>query len=198
MLRGAGSLAAGRKLRGFDRCEGGPARSGRIWQLTSRHSTLIHSARCALSFLVSYIHVHGRPPACAAGWLNRQRDDGGRSCTAIRNTGKRKVDSSPLCLVRRTSPTLESRDALFGNPICARICARDATGRVAMGERQRTRYECPSSVRRGQGGDQRQGETPETRVVWLITQRSRVQIPPPLPRPEALFRTGRGPLTRDL
>ena len=29
----------------------------------------------------------------------------------------------------------------------------------------------------------------ETRVVWLITQRSRVQIPPPLPRPEALSRT---------
>jgi hypothetical protein len=31
------------------------------------------------------------------------------------------------------------------------------------------------------------------RVVVLITQRSRVQIPPPLPRPEALFRTEKGP-----
>src|SRR6185312_12087777 len=33
----------------------------------------------------------------------------------------------------------------------------------------------------------------ETRVVVLITQRSRVQIPPPLPRPEALSRTEKGP-----
>jgi hypothetical protein len=32
------------------------------------------------------------------------------------------------------------------------------------------------------------------RVVWLITQRSRVQIPPLLPRPEALSRTEKGPL----
>jgi hypothetical protein len=30
-------------------------------------------------------------------------------------------------------------------------------------------------------------ETAETCVVWLITQRSRVQIPPPLPRPEGPF-----------
>jgi hypothetical protein len=35
-------------------------------------------------------------------------------------------------------------------------------------------------------------ETGETRVVWLITQRSRVQIPPPLPRPEAGPENGSG------
>ena len=35
-------------------------------------------------------------------------------------------------------------------------------------------------------------ETWETRVVWLITQRSEVQIPP-LPRPEALSRTEKRP-----
>jgi len=34
---------------------------------------------------------------------------------------------------------------------------------------------------RGQRGDRRLSETRETHVVWLITQRSRVQIPPPLP-----------------
>src|SRR5205807_4050371 len=39
----------------------------------------------------------------------------------------------------------------------------------------------------------RTSETGETCVVWLITQRSRVQIPPPLPRPEALSRTEKGP-----
>ena len=32
----------------------------------------------------------------------------------------------------------------------------------------------------------------ETGVVWLITQRSRVQIPPPLPRPEALSEQRKG------
>ena len=50
-----------------------------------------------------------------------------------------------------------------------------------------------SQVYRGQRVHQRPGETTETRVVWLITQRSRVQIPHPLPRPEALSRTERGP-----
>ena len=36
---------------------------------------------------------------------------------------------------------------------------------------------------------------PETRVVWLITQRSRVQIPPPLPslQVRGLFRSWKGP-----
>ncbi len=43
--------------------------------------------------------------------------------------------------------------------------------------------------------DQRLSGTAETRVVVLITQRSRVQIPPPLPSPEALSRTEKGPLS---
>jgi hypothetical protein len=49
---------------------------------------------------------------------------------------------------------------------------------------------CP--VRRGHRTRQRRSETPETYVVWLITQRSRVQIPPPLPRPEAGSEQGSG------
>ena len=94
---------------------------------------------------------------------------------------------------RMTSPMLTGRSPRFSDLICARICARDATGRVETWETQRTRHERPPSVRRGQRGDQRPRETPETHVVWLITQRSRVQIPPPLPRPEALSRTEKGP-----
>jgi hypothetical protein len=50
-------------------------------------------------------------------------------------------------------------------------------------------------------GRRRYTGTPETRktsVVLLITQRSQVQILPPLPRQEALFRTGRGPLACSL
>jgi len=46
---------------------------------------------------------------------------------------------------------------------------------------------CP--VHRGHHTRERRPETAETRVVWLITQRSEVQILPPLPRPEALSRT---------
>jgi hypothetical protein len=37
------------------------------------------------------------------------------------------------------------------------------------------------------------GESAWTGAGLLITQRSRVQIPPPLPRPEALSRTEKGP-----
>src|ERR1700755_1533615 len=50
-----------------------------------------------------------------------------------------------------------------------------------------------AQVCRGQRGDRRPSETGETHVLRLITQRSRVQIPPPLPRPEALSRTEKGP-----
>jgi len=80
------------------------------------------------------------------------------------------------------------------NQICARICARDAVGQVETRETRRDPPRIPTPVRRGQRGDQRRPETPETCVVWLITQRSRVQIPPPLPRPGALSRTEKGPL----
>ena len=45
---------------------------------------------------------------------------------------------------------------------------------------------------RAQRRDQRLYEMSETGVVWLITQRSRVQIPPPLPRPEADSEQGIG------
>jgi hypothetical protein len=53
-------------------------------------------------------------------------------------------------------------------------------------------FRIPWSARRA-----RTPETWETCVVVLITQRSRVQIPPPLPRPEALSRTEKGPFARD-
>jgi len=52
---------------------------------------------------------------------------------------------------------------------------------------------CPA--RRGQHARQRLPETAETHVVWLITQRSRVQIPPPLPslQVRGSFRSWEGP-----
>ena len=67
------------------------------------------------------------------------------------------------------------------NPICARICARDAAGRIEKGEMPTLDTDAAAPVDRGQRDEWRQSERPETNVVWLITQRSRVQIPPPLP-----------------
>src|SRR5579859_4092654 len=63
------------------------------------------------------------------------------------------------------------------------------TGDAEVGHR------CAVSVKRGQRGGQTSCVTPETCVVWLITQRSRVQIPPPLPSPQVrgLFRSWKGP-----
>ena len=77
-----------------------------------------------------------------------------------------------------------------GKLICARICARDAAGHAETGETQKAWDDSIPQVRRGQGCDRRLSETGETHVVWLITQRSRVQIPPPLPIPQVkgLFR----------
>src|SRR6516165_6585404 len=83
---------------------------------------------------------------------------------------------------------LADTNRLARSLICARICARDAAGRVETRETLQTGMNAQPSVRRGQRGDQRRRETAETHVVWLITQRSRVQIPPPL-----LISAGQGP-----
>src|SRR6516162_5730262 len=77
---------------------------------------------------------------------------------------------------------------------CARICAQDAAGRGETRETPQTQHERSPSVLRGQRGDQRRRETAETHVVWLITQRSAVQILPPLRicSSEALSEHGEG------
>ena len=80
------------------------------------------------------------------------------------------------------------------NQICARICARDAAGRVETGETRRAERDLARRVRRGQRGEQGRSGTPETGVVVLITQRSQVQILPPLPisQVRGLFRFPEG------
>ena len=62
------------------------------------------------------------------------------------------------------------------------ICKLDAAGQLETGEMEPTEWEMICPVRRGHRIRERRLETGETNVVWLITQRSRVQIPPPLPR----------------
>ena len=78
---------------------------------------------------------------------------------------------------------------------CARICARDAAGQVKTGETQRHGYEHARLVGPGHRAHWRLHEFPETGVVVLITQRSQVQILPPLPslQVRGLFRSWKGP-----
>jgi hypothetical protein len=75
-----------------------------------------------------------------------------------------------------------------GKPICTPVCARDVAGQAETGEMQKAFGDYMQQVSRGQRGDWRLPETAGTNVVWLITQRSRVQIPPPLPGKTALQR----------
>jgi hypothetical protein len=60
--------------------------------------------------------------------------------------------------------------------MCARICARDASGQVEIAEMQQTGHEHRPPVRPGQHA-RRLCKTPETVVVRLITQRS-ARLPP--------------------
>ena len=65
---------------------------------------------------------------------------------------------------------------LFCKPICKPNAARqDETGETEPMERDGN-----GPVRRGRRGRARRPEMSETHVVWLITQRSQVQILPPL------------------
>jgi hypothetical protein len=90
--------------------------------------------------------------------------------------------------------TLEGRNPQFRNPICARICARDAAGQTEIGETRKTRNNLVAHACRGQRDDERLFETQETRVVWLITQRSGFKSRPryQVGRSEASSDHGRG------
>jgi hypothetical protein len=70
------------------------------------------------------------------------------------------------------------------------ICKPDAARQRETGETEPTERDGICPVRRGHRTRERRLETVETHVVWLITQRSRVQIPPPL-----LFSAGQGPFS---
>jgi hypothetical protein len=65
-------------------------------------------------------------------------------------------------------------------------------GRIETGEMPTLDKDTALPVDRGQRDDRRRFETPGTYVVWLITQRSQVQILPPLPRSEAGSENGSG------
>jgi hypothetical protein len=75
---------------------------------------------------------------------------------------------------------------------CKPICKPDAARQHGTGETERTERDGLCPVRRGHRTHERRPETAETVVVWLITQRSEVQILPPLlfPQVKALFCQG--------
>jgi hypothetical protein len=88
----------------------------------------------------------------------------------------------------------EGRRPQINRLFCKPVCKPDAAGQLETGETEPTERDGIWPVRRGHHTRERRPETPETCVVWLITQRSRVQIPPPLPKPEAGSRTENRPL----
>jgi hypothetical protein len=88
------------------------------------------------------------------------------------------------------------RELQTNSPFCKPICKPDAARQHETGETEPTERDGICPVRRGHHTRERLRGTPETHVVWLITQRSRVQIPPPLliPQIKGLFRSREGPL----
>ena len=90
--------------------------------------------------------------------------------------------------------TAGRRGSAGQEPVCKPICKPDAAGQLETGETWKDRVDFAAQVGRGRRDDQRLPETPETHVARLITQRSRVQIPPPLlsSRSEASSDHGRG------
>ena len=75
---------------------------------------------------------------------------------------------------------------------CKPICKPDAARQLETRETEPTERDGICPVRRGHYARERRPETSETNVVWLITQRSRVQIPPPLPRQRPSFEQEEG------
>jgi hypothetical protein len=87
------------------------------------------------------------------------------------------------------SPRSSIVPAACGSQVCKPFCKPDTTGQGETGKTQQTTGHIAFQICRDQRSGQRRSETAETHVVWLITQRSEVQILPPLPRPEAVPQT---------
>ena len=70
------------------------------------------------------------------------------------------------------TPTDQMRRKQVKNLFCKPICKPDGAGQAETEETAKAPEVPTQQVGRGQRGDQRLPETTETRVVWLITQRS--------------------------
>jgi hypothetical protein len=103
--------------------------------------------------------------------------------TGSEPTGREHVCSRPS----------ERRKPQVKNGFCKPIRKPDVAGQAETGEMQKARHDFAPEVGQGQRGDQRLPETAETYVGRLITQRSEVQILPPLPGKTALRNSSGGP-----
>jgi hypothetical protein len=85
---------------------------------------------------------------------------------------------------------VKSAETQTARLFCKPNCKRDAARQDGTGETEPTERDGICHVRRGHRTRERLPGTTKTRVVWLITQRSRVQIPPRL-----LVSAGQGPFS---
>ena len=85
------------------------------------------------------------------------------------------------CRASRVAATEGYGKLQINSVFCKPICKPDAVKLSETGETKPTDRNVICPVRRGHRTRERPSETPETRVVRLITQRSEVQILPPLP-----------------
>jgi hypothetical protein len=132
-------------------------------------------------------------PTCrgrrAGGALPRVRPDAGPGSRCVRrppylshNFRTIRANSGyvrPESRSRQFTPACSSTSAAAGNPqlknpICARICARDAARQAGTEETRKGWDDAVVQVCGGQHNDQRRPEAAETCVVWLITRRSQV------------------------
>ena len=144
----------------------------------------------------------GRTMARPVPWSRPGSGDDGWGAEARRGHDRRRRGGAWRGWRTRTwcrSPGMAAAEGREGwelqinSLFCKPICKPDAARQLETGETEPTERDGIGPVRRGHHARERLPGTAETNVVWLITQRSRVQIPPPLPRPEALSRTEKGP-----
>jgi hypothetical protein len=90
--------------------------------------------------------------------------------------------ASPDIVPRPGTAAMEGRGGVrelqINSLFCKPICKPDAARQHETGETEPTERDGIGLVRRVHHARERLPGTPETHVVWLITQRSRVQIPP--------------------
>src|SRR5689334_22962064 len=113
----------------------------------------------------------------------------------VRLHGERKAcrDGSVIGRLQPPGPTSGQSARADGSFwVVARVVETSWTG-SATGDAVRRR-DAGSSADAGLTGLDGRDERAWTGTVLLITQRSRVQIPPPLPRAEAISRTEKGPI----
>jgi hypothetical protein len=127
-------------------------------------------------------------------------DRGDASCVEAVPLGSRLA--SPDMVPRPGTAAMEGRGGVkelqINSLFCKLICKPDAARQHETGETEPTERDGIGLVRRVHHARERLPGTPETHVVWLITQRSRVQIPPPLliSAVQGPFPAGREPFAR--